>query len=92
MFSHAVGSKDSLKVFDILGLEITSFGNNNLTTDSHIVKFSANGWQSGVYFARIEASEIDVQTFSSEKEIIFNKYFFIYIKLHIKYAGLLLSL
>ncbi|HLG33186.1 MAG TPA: T9SS type A sorting domain-containing protein, partial [Ignavibacteriaceae bacterium] len=46
----------SLKVFDVLGQEVMTLINNELTAGSHQVDFDASGLNSGVYFYKIEAA------------------------------------
>lgn len=72
-FNLAVDSKVSLKVFNILGQEVVTLVKGNLSAGSHSVEFNAKGFQSGVYFAKIEANGIDGQSFSSVKKMILNK-------------------
>ena len=55
-FRLAADSKVSLKVFDVLGQEVMTLINNELTAGSHQVDFDASGLNSGVYFYKIEAT------------------------------------
>ena len=72
-FSLAVDSKVSLKVFDILGQEVTSLVNGQLTAGSHEINFNALNLNSGVYFYRIEANGVDGTNFTSVKKMILTK-------------------
>ena len=72
-FSLAVDSKVSLKVFDVLGQEVTSLINSNLVAGSHNVDFNASGFNSGVYFYRIDATGINGTNFTSVKKMILTK-------------------
>lgn len=72
-FSLAVDSKVSLKVFNVLGQEVSTLLNANLNSGYHEVNFNANGMNSGVYFYKLEASGIDGTNFSSVKKMILNK-------------------
>lgn len=72
-FSLAVDSKVSLKVFNVLGQEVSTLLNTNLNSGYHEVNFNANGMNSGVYFYKLEASGIDGTNFSSVKKMILNK-------------------
>jgi subtilisin-like proprotein convertase family protein len=45
----------SLKVFDILGKEVASLVNGQISAGSHSVSFNASALSSGVYFYRIES-------------------------------------
>ena len=51
----------SLKVFDVLGREVTALINERLEAGSHESTFDASGLASGVYFYRLQAGEF-VQT------------------------------
>ncbi|MCK6605503.1 MAG: T9SS type A sorting domain-containing protein [Ignavibacteriaceae bacterium] len=72
-FSLAVDAKVTVKIFNVLGQEISTLINGNLTAGSHNVNFNAAGLQSGVYFAKMEAKGIDGSSFSDIKKMILNK-------------------
>jgi hypothetical protein len=72
-FSLAVDSKVSLKVFDVLGQEVATLVNGQLTAGSQEVSFDASSLNSGVYFYRIDAEGNDGQKFSSVKKMILTK-------------------
>jgi hypothetical protein len=72
-FNLAVDSKVTLKVFDVLGQEIITLVNGNLSAGSHKVSFDASSLNSGVYLYRIDATGIDGKTFSAVKKMILNK-------------------
>jgi hypothetical protein len=72
-FSLAVNSKVSLKVFDVLGQEVASLVNQDLTAGVHNYDFNAIGFNSGVYFYRIEANGIDGTNFTNVKKMILLK-------------------
>ena len=55
-FRLAADSKVSLKVFDVLGQEVITLINNDLSAGSHQVDFDASNLNSGVYFYKIEAT------------------------------------
>jgi uncharacterized lipoprotein YddW (UPF0748 family) len=50
----------SLKVFDILGREVSSLINNELTAGVHKLLFDASGMASGIYFYRLSAGTFSV--------------------------------
>ncbi len=58
-FSLAVDSKVSLKVFNVLGQEVSNLLNGNLAAGSHQLNFDASALNSGVYLYRIEAPDSD---------------------------------
>jgi len=72
-FRLAVDSKVSLKVFDLLGQEVMTIINNDLTAGSHQVDFSANNLNSGVYFYKIEATGNGGSSFSDVKKMTLTK-------------------
>ena len=72
-FSLAVDSKVSLKIFNVLGQEVASLLNGQMSAGSQEVSFDASSLNSGVYFYRLEADGIDGQKFSSIKKMILTK-------------------
>jgi hypothetical protein len=72
-FSLAVDSKVSLKIFDVLGQEVATLINGQMSAGSQKVSFDASSINSGVYFYRIDASGVDGQKFSSVKKMILTK-------------------
>ena len=72
-FSLATDSKVTLKVFDVIGQEVASLINQNLTAGVHNVDFNAAGINSGVYFYRIEASGVNGAKFVDVKKMILVK-------------------
>lgn len=72
-FGLAVESFVSLKIFNILGQEISTIINRNLATGIHEYNFNASGLNSGVYFYKLEANGVDGQKFTSVKKMIISK-------------------
>jgi hypothetical protein len=72
-FQLKVDSKVSLKIFDVLGQEVTSLVNSNLVAGVHSVNFDASALNSGVYFYRIEATGNDGSNFIDVKKMILTK-------------------
>ncbi len=72
-FSLAVNSKVSLKVFDVLGQEVASLINQDLTAGVHNYDFNATGINSGVYFYRIVANSVNGNEFVDVKKMILVK-------------------
>ncbi len=72
-FSLAVDSKVSLKVFDVLGQEVTKLITTNMTAGLHEVNFDAVNLNSGVYFYRLDATGVDGTNFTSVKKMILTK-------------------
>jgi hypothetical protein len=72
-FSLAVDSKVSLKIFDVLGQEVASLINQDLTAGVHNYDFNAAGINSGVYFYRIDATGLNGAKFVDTKKMILVK-------------------
>jgi hypothetical protein len=72
-FSLATDSKVSLKVFDVLGQEVASLINQDLAAGVHNYDFNASGFNSGVYFYRIEANGTNGTEFVDVKKMILVK-------------------
>lgn len=72
-FSLAIDSKVSLKVFNVLGQEISTLLNGNLSAGNHEINFNADGMNSGVYFYKLEAAGIDGTNFNSVRKMILSK-------------------
>ncbi len=72
-FSLASDSKVTLKIFDVLGQEVITLINGNLSAGIHNQNFDALSLNSGVYFYTIEAVGVDGTNFSSTKKMILTK-------------------
>ncbi len=72
-FNLRVDSKVSLKVFNILGQEVSRLVNGSMTAGNHQINFDASKLNSGVYLYRLEATGIDGSTFSSVKKMMLTK-------------------
>ncbi len=62
-----------MKIFDILGQEVVTLVNQDLTAGVHTYNFDAASFNSGVYFYRIEANGIDGTNFMSVKKMLLQK-------------------
>ncbi|MBT8387169.1 MAG: T9SS type A sorting domain-containing protein [Ignavibacteria bacterium] len=69
-FTIAANALVTLKVFDVLGQEVMTLINQDLTAGVHTYNFDAAGFNSGVYFYRIEANGIDGTNFTNVKKMI----------------------
>jgi hypothetical protein len=67
-----VTSTISLKVYDILGKEISTLVNEEQTIGNHELKFNASNLSSGVYFIKLTATTKE-RTYSATKKIILTK-------------------
>ena len=72
-FNLAVDSRVTLKIFNILGQEVTTLINGQLSSGFHTVSFNAVSFTSGVYFYQLSAQGIDGNNFKSVKKMILNK-------------------
>ena len=72
-FSLAVDSKVSLKIFDVLGQEVASLVNEDITQGVHTYEFNATGINSGVYFYKITATGVNGNEFVDVKKMILVK-------------------
>ena len=72
-FSLMADSKVSLKIFDVLGQEVATLINGQMSAGSQTVNFDASHMNSGVYFYRLDADGVDGQKFSSTKKMILTK-------------------
>jgi hypothetical protein len=72
-FTLAANANVSLKVFDVLGQEVVTLINQDLTAGAHTYDFDAASFNSGVYFYRIEANGIDGTNFTNVKKMILLK-------------------
>ena len=72
-FSLAADSRVTLKIFNILGQEVTTLINKNFVAGTHTVSFNASNLTSGVYLYRIDAAGIDGENFTAIKKMILTK-------------------
>ena len=66
----------SLKVYDILGREVATLVNDNLTSGTYEVEWDASNYASGVYFYKIEIRDAETSSalyFSETKKLILLK-------------------
>lgn len=67
-FSLPAGQKVSLKVFDVLGREVTTLVNGFYTAGTHKVTFKPQSLASGVFFYRLSA-----ESFTETRKMLFTK-------------------
>ncbi|MBS4034493.1 MAG: T9SS type A sorting domain-containing protein [Ignavibacterium sp.] len=72
-FILKVDSKVTLKIFDILGKEITGLINEDLVAGHYNFEFNASDNPSGVYFFRLIAEGINGEIFESVKKMVLIK-------------------
>ncbi|NWF49182.1 MAG: T9SS type A sorting domain-containing protein [Ignavibacteriaceae bacterium] len=72
-FSLASDAKVTLKVFNLLGQEIATLVNENMSAGRHSVNFNASLLTSGMYVYKIEATGNDGSTFSDVKKMLLTK-------------------
>jgi polyhydroxybutyrate depolymerase len=72
-FSLTADASVTLKVFDILGQEVTTLVNSNLGAGNHAVDFDASLLNSGVYFYKIDAQAINGESFTQVRKMMLTK-------------------
>jgi len=72
-FSLAADSKVMLKIYDILGQEVSTLFSGDLQAGEHEINFNASALNSGVYLYRINATGTNGTNFSSVKKMILSK-------------------
>ncbi len=72
-YSLPVSAKVTIKVFDILGREITTLVNQEMNAGVHRIKFDASRLTSGIYFYAIRAEGDNGSTFMNAKKLILMK-------------------
>lgn len=71
-FSLPSASTISLKIFDILGRELAEIAKGNFSPGIHKVNFDGSSLTSGIYFYKLEASNLE-ESYSCIKKLIFMK-------------------
>jgi len=66
-------SKVTLKIFDVLGREITTLVNQTKKAGIHCLEFNASNLSSGVYFYAIRAQGVDGTNLINAKKFILMK-------------------
>ncbi|MBK7979294.1 MAG: T9SS type A sorting domain-containing protein [Ignavibacteriae bacterium] len=72
-FGLKVDSDVSLKIFNILGQEVTTLINKKMKAGYNNIQFNSANLSSGVYFYRMEANGVNGQKFVSVKKMMFLK-------------------
>lgn len=72
-FSLPVESFVTLKIFNVIGEEVSSFVKGSLSSGQHDINFNASSLNSGIYFYQIEAQGIDGSSFSEVKKMMLTK-------------------
>jgi hypothetical protein len=72
-FSLAVDSKVTLRVFDILGQEVSVLLNQNMNAGSHSINFDASKLITGMYIYKLEADGVDGVYFTDIKKMLLVK-------------------
>jgi hypothetical protein len=72
-FSLPHNAKAILKVYNILGQEVSVLLNGDVSAGSHSLSFNAAGLPGGIYFYRLKAKAIDGSSFSSVKKMLLIK-------------------
>ena len=72
-YSLPVSAKVTIKVFDLLGREVTTLVNQEMNAGNHRIKFDASRLTSGIYFYAIRAEGSNGSTFMNAKKLILMK-------------------
>lgn len=72
-FNLKVDSKVTLKIYNILGQQVSQLINSSITAGNHQINFNASKLNSGVYLYRLDASGIDGSTYSAVKKMMLTK-------------------
>ncbi len=73
-YSLSVNSFVLLKIYDVLGKEVSTLVNENRQAGNYSVEWNASGFPSGIYFARFIANEIGGgEKFSSYRIMVLEK-------------------
>jgi len=68
-----VDAKVKLTVYDMLGREVKSLVNSQLSTGRHEYQFEGSNFSSGIYFYRIEAVDNSGKKFVQTKRMVLVK-------------------
>ena len=72
-FSITSDSRVTLRIFNILGQEVSTLLNGNISAGEHNLNFDASHLNSGVYIYKIEAAGVDGSSFSAVKKMVLTK-------------------
>jgi hypothetical protein len=72
-FALPTDAKVSLKVYNILGVEVSTLVGNNLSAGIHEAKFNASNLNSGIYFYNITTRGVDGSVNSSTMKMMYLK-------------------
>lgn len=69
-FSLPVESDVNIKLFNLLGQEVTQITNTNFNSGNHKIEFNAEGLSSGTYIYSLEAKGVNGASFKSTKKML----------------------
>ncbi|HSW54748.1 MAG TPA: T9SS type A sorting domain-containing protein [Ignavibacteriaceae bacterium] len=69
-FSLPVESEVNIKLFNLLGQEVTQITNANFNSGNHTIEFNAEGLSSGTYIYTLEAKGVNGANFKSTKKML----------------------
>jgi hypothetical protein len=69
-FSLPVESVVTIKLFNLLGQEVTQITNTNFNSGNHKIEFNAEGLSSGTYIYSLEAKGVNGANFKSTKKML----------------------
>jgi hypothetical protein len=72
-FSLPADSRVTLKIYNLIGQELMILVNGDLSAGMHSFDFDAAKYASGIYFCRLEVSDINESYYSFVRKMILNK-------------------
>ena len=72
-FSLPSSGMTSLKVYDIMGKEVSSLVNATMNAGEYTTQLNASSLTSGMYFYKLEFNGVDGKTFSEQRKLMLVK-------------------
>ena len=72
-FTIPMNSKVTVKIYNVLGREVSELVNNTMNAGSYLIDFNGADLASGVYFLRLTAAGRDGTNFSDTKKMLLIK-------------------
>lgn len=72
-FSLPTNGMTSLKVYDLMGKEVSSLVNGNMNAGEFTTQFNGANLSSGMYFYKLEFNGVDGKSFSEQKKLMLVK-------------------
>jgi hypothetical protein len=72
-FALAADSRVTMKIYNIIGQELSVLVNGDLSAGKHSIEFDGTGYPSGIYLCRLEASGSNGSYYSAARKMVLNK-------------------